>query len=186
VSVTDEEIALSIQQGNSEALADLVERHYSRLIGYLYLMLGGDRRQAEDLAQEAFLRTLNAIERYTYPRPFKPWLYAIAINLAHNHHDRAETRSVVDQDETQDGMPADGEDEDVEARVAQLGDIDRMLALLGKLPGQQREAIVLRYVDGLSLAEIADVVGVPVGTVKSRLSLGLSRIRTVMQQVDQP
>ena len=49
--MTDEEIALSIQQGNSEALAYLVERHHSRLIGYLYLMLGGDRTQAEDLTQ---------------------------------------------------------------------------------------------------------------------------------------
>lgn len=181
--MTDEEIVLSIQQGNSEALADLVERHYSHLIGYLYLMLGGDRRQAEDLVQEAFLRTLRSIDHYAYPRPFKPWLYAIATNLAHNYHDRAETRSVDSGGDALDRLLADGDD--VETTAAQHGEIDRALALLAKLPGPQRESIILRYVDGLSLAEISDVMGVPVGTVKSRLSTGLSRMRSVMQQVDQ-
>lgn len=181
--MTDEEIALSIQQGNSEALEYLIERHYSRLIGYLYLMLDGDRSQAEDLTQEAFTRALKAIEHYTYPRPFKPWLYAIAVNLAHNHHHRAETRNVTHNGGILNLAASEGED--IEGTVVQHGEIDRMLALLGKLPGKQREAIILRYVDGLSLAEIADVTGVPVGTVKSRLSIGLSRMKSVMQEVDE-
>jgi RNA polymerase sigma-70 factor (ECF subfamily) len=178
--VTDEEIALSVQQGDSEALAYLVERHQSRLIGYLYLMLGGDRRQAEDLTQEAFLRAMRAIESYTYPRPFKPWLYAIAINLAHNHHNRAETRYPTAGDDVLDGLQ--DEADPVETKVAQHGEIDRMLTLLGKLPVQQHEAVILRYVEGLSLAEIGEVLHVPVGTVKSRISLGLSRLRALMQE----
>lgn len=181
--MTDEEIALSIQQGNSEALAYLVERHHGRLIGYLYLLLGGDRTQAEDLTQEAFLRALRAIGHYTYPRPFKPWLYAIAVNLAHNHHDRAKTRGMVAGDNVLETLP--DEADSVEAMVAQDGEIERMIVLLGRLPLQQRETVILRYVEGLSQAEIAEVLNVPVGTVKSRISLGLSRMRTLMQEVDE-
>jgi RNA polymerase sigma-70 factor, ECF subfamily len=180
--VTDEEIALSVQQGDSEALAYLVERHYSRLVGYLYLMLGGDRPQAEDLSQEAFTRAFRAIESYNYPRPFKPWLYSIAVNLAHNYHNRAERHYVTVGDAVLDGLPDDIDP--VEVTVARRDEVEQMLMLLGSLPVKQREAVILRYVEGLSLAEIADVLQVPVGTVKSRISIGLSRLKTLMQEDD--
>jgi RNA polymerase sigma-70 factor (ECF subfamily) len=77
------------------------------------------------------------------------------------------------------------ETDSVEAMVAQDGEIERMIVLLGRLPLQQRETVILRYVEGLSQAEIAEVLNVPVGTVKSRISLGLSRMRTLMQEVDE-
>jgi RNA polymerase sigma-70 factor, ECF subfamily len=182
--LNDEDIALSIQQGNSEALAYLVERHHSRLVGYLYLMLGGDRPQAEDFAQEAFLKVVQAIAKYTYPRPFKPWLYAIAVNLVRNYHARAERRQTSMDGIGFEKMPdeADGVEDDISHR----GDINQMLMLLGSLPAAQREAILLRYVECLPLADIAELLDVPIGTVKSRVSIGLSMLRTLMQKDDKP
>jgi len=181
--VIDEEIALSVQQGNTEALARLVERHHSRLVGYLYLMLGGNRLQAEDLTQEAFMKAILAIGSYTYPRPFKPWLYSIAVNLVHNYHNRAEGRYPTAGNDVLDGLP--DEDDSVEEKVAKHREIEQMLTLLGRLPVLQREAVILRYVEGLSLAELAEVLNVPVGTIKSRISVGLSRLRTLMQENDE-
>lgn len=181
--MTDEEIALSVQQGNIEALAYLVERHHSCLVGYLYLMLGGDRPQAEDLAQEAFLKVIRAMASYTYPRPFKPWLYAIAANLARNYLNATARRYSVAEDAALEVLPDDGEA--VETQVVRSREIEQVLKLLGRLPLGQRETIILRYVEGLSLAEIADMLNVPIGTVKSRLSFGLSWLRTVMQEDDE-
>jgi RNA polymerase sigma-70 factor (ECF subfamily) len=74
------------------------------------------------------------------------------------------------------------EADSVEAKVAERREIERMLTLLDKLPALQREAVLLRYVEGLSLAELAEVMDTPVGTIKSRISVGLSRLRTLMQE----
>ena len=182
--MNDEEIALSLQQGNSEALAHLVERHHGHLVGYLYLMLGGNRPQAADFAHEAFLKVVQAIAQYTYPRPFKPWLYAIAVNLVRNYHARAERRQTSIDGNGFDKLPdgAGGMEEDISHR----GDIEEMLMLLRRLSANQREAILLRYVEGLSQADIAESLDVPVGTVKSRISTGLSTLRTLMLEDDKP
>src|SRR4051794_6135940 len=90
--VTDEQLAQRLQSGDRAALTTLVERHYDPLLGYLYRMTRGDRSLAQDLAQETFLRALRGISGYQHPRPFKPWLYAIATNLGRNYYTRAETR----------------------------------------------------------------------------------------------
>jgi RNA polymerase sigma-70 factor (ECF subfamily) len=175
---TDEELALGVQRGNTEDLAALVERHHSPLLGYLYRMTGGDRPLAEDLVQEAFLRVLRSIGQYRHPRPFKPWLYAIATNLARDHYKRAETRHTVSErgDEV-----ACGQDVRPEERVLAGEEAERVAAAVMALPAGQREAMVLRYYQSLSLSEIAEALGVPLGTVKSRLHLGLRRLRAELE-----
>ncbi|MCC6804808.1 MAG: RNA polymerase sigma factor, partial [Anaerolineae bacterium] len=79
---SDEQLAQRLQSGDRSAMSALVERHYDALMGYLYRMTRGDRALAEDLAQETFLRALRGIGGYQHARPFKPWLYAIATNIA--------------------------------------------------------------------------------------------------------
>ena len=182
---TDEQLALRVQQGHAGELAVLVERHHSPLLGFLYRMTGGDRALAEDLTQEAFLRALRAIEQYRYPRPFKPWLYAIATNLARDHYKRAETRYTAPADAALDDDSAmDMADPDTplpeEAWLAG-SEARHVAAMVKMLPDHQREALVLRYYQNLSLNEIAGALDVPVGTVKSRLSLGLRRLREMME-----
>lgn len=180
---TDEELALGMKQGNTGDLALLVERHHSALIGYLFRMTGGDRRLAEDLVQETFVRVIRSVERYHYPRPFKPWLYAIATNLTRDHFKSADVRRAaapVDDDlsaaASQMPHPEQGLIEDDAAR--------EVVAALEGLPEHQREVVILRYYQELSLAEIAAVLDIPLGTVKSRLSIGLNRLRELMEQED--
>lgn len=174
----DEDLALGIQRGNQNDLIALVERHHSPLLGFLYRMTQGDRALAEDMAQEAFLRVLRSIRQYRYPRPFKPWLYQIAVNLARDHFKRAETRyAQVEPDNTQSGDDWTDNPETVFLIDTQAQQIVRALHCL---PAHQREAVVLRYYQELSLAEIAAALDIPVGTVKSRLSLGLNRMRQML------
>jgi len=178
---TDETLALGLQQGRTEDMATLVERHYDALVGYLYRLGGGERELAADLAQETFLQALKKAHQYQYPRPFKPWLYAIATNLARNHLKRAETRLTRPiGDRPLAGTPADTPEEAIVA----ADEAHRAAALLAMLPAGQHEVIVLRYYQELDLAEIAAVLNIPIGTVKSRLSLGLRRLRTLLEQRD--
>jgi RNA polymerase sigma-70 factor (ECF subfamily) len=174
---SDEELALNMQRGDASALQNLVERHHSPLIGFLYRMTGGDRALAEDLVQEAFLRVLKAIRQYKYPRPFKAWLYAIATNLAHDHFKRAEVRQRAD-------TPAEkvpGQVDGPEHNLLVADEAQQVARSLQALPDGQREAVILRYYQELSLNEISEALGVPLGTVKSRLSLGLRRLREILE-----
>lgn len=176
---TPEELAKRLQMGHRDALAALVEGHHHALVGYLFRMTGGERPLAEDLTQEAFMRVLRAIGQYRYPQPFKPWLYAIATNLARDHYKRAETRAARPLPE--DDLLADDEPlEDVQSADEEA---QRVVRALQSLPAHQRETVVLRYYQGLSMAEIAEALAIPVGTVKSRLSIGLGQLRQIMEQV---
>lgn len=176
----DEQLARRVQHGHTADLAALVERHHSPLLGFLYRLTGGDRALAEDLTQEAFLRALRSIQQYQPSRPFKPWLYAIAVNVARDHFKRAEMRYTVTlADDELLALPDPiGLEETIEI------DGPRIAAAIGALPVQQREAILLRYYQDLSLAEIAAALAIPIGTVKSRLSLGLRHLRLMLREED--
>ena len=170
---TDEQLARRMQRGHTSDLALLVERHHGPLLGFLYRLTGGDRSLAEDLTQETFLRALRSIQQYQTSRPFKPWLYAIAVNVTRDYFKRAETRHAVIL--TDDELLALPDPFELEETIEVDG--PRLASAIGALPVQQREAIILRYYQDLSLAEMAAVLSVPIGTVKSRLSLGLRQLR---------
>ncbi len=90
---TDEELVRAWQRGDVEALETLVRRYHAPLVAHLYRVLG-DTHLAEDLAQETFLRLVRDVQTYRYPRPFRPWFYAIAHHLVSNHYASAYARRV--------------------------------------------------------------------------------------------
>jgi RNA polymerase sigma-70 factor (ECF subfamily) len=174
---SDEQLAQGLQQGERGTLPALVERHYGSLMGYLYRITRGDRALAQDLAQETFLRALRGISSYQYPRPFKPWLYAIATNLARNHYTSADARRTKNADEDADYANDDTPD----AALLERDEAQAVIAALDTLPDHQREVIVLSFYQSLSLQAIADTLDIPLGTVKSRLSIGVKRLRERME-----
>jgi RNA polymerase sigma-70 factor, ECF subfamily len=170
---SDEQLAQGIQHGRADDLALLVERHHGPLLGFLYQMTGGDRALAEDLVQETFLHLLSKIDSYCYPRPLKPWLYAIGANLARDHYKQAEFRHT-------DSMPTQFEisvTSTPETELANNEETQQVVVAMNNLPLIQREVILLRYFHELSLDEISEIVQAPIGTVKSRLSMGLQRLK---------
>lgn len=178
--LSDEALALGVQQGQQQDLVSLVERHHDALIGYVYRLTGGNRLLSEDLVQEAFLRVWRGIGSYQYPRPFKAWLYAIATNLVRNHMKQADTRRTQSADDDILDLMSEPT-ASMEEGLVQTEAAHDVLALLQTLPDHQREVIVLRYYRELPLDQIAEVLGIPLGTVKSRLSLGLRRLRHALE-----
>ncbi len=170
---TDEQLARRVQRGHTSDLAMLVQRHHNPLLGFLYRLTSGDRSLAEDLTQETFLRALRSIQQYQSSRRFKPWLYAIAVNVARDHFKRADTRYAVTLTDEEFTSLADP----IELDESIADDSQRVAVAIRALPVHQREALILRYYQDLSLAEIAEVLAIPIGTVKSRLSLGLRQLR---------
>ncbi len=171
--------------GDRLALAALVTRHRALLLGYLFRLVGGDRNLAEDLVQETMLRVVRQ-QTYRTGRPFKPWLYRIATNLAHDHFKSAAVRKGRQTDDEaaaflrlQDREPGPEE----RALVAEQG--NEVRAALAQLGEPYRVVILLRFYQGFSLAEIAETLHIPMGTVKSRLSVGVHRLRAVLAPIQE-
>lgn len=175
---SDEHLARRVQQGERDCLRLLIERHHQRLFGYLFRMTSGDRALADDLAQETFLRGINAIQQYQYPRPFKAWLYAIATNLFRDYARRQYHHDAPIEDAHVERVPAPPFDE----AVLSADDAAQVAAALRTLPDHQREVVILRYYHEFSLLEIAAALSIPEGTVKSRLWNGLQRLRDVLEE----
>jgi RNA polymerase sigma-70 factor (ECF subfamily) len=172
--ISDEQLALGVQQGRKADLRWLVEQHHKPLLGFLWRMTNGDRPLAEDLVQETMIRMLQGIQGYDGKRPFKPWLYQIAVNVTRDYYKQAEMRHTQSANGAMEFVAAV---QRPEAAVIAQETMNEAVTAVHQLSPRQREAILLRYSEGMSLAEIAAVLDVPVGTVKSRLSLGLKRLR---------
>jgi RNA polymerase sigma-70 factor (ECF subfamily) len=174
----DEQLMTAVLAGDRAALAALVERHYAPVLGYLYRLVGGRRALAEDLAQETFICLLRP-SGYQPSRPFKPWLYAVATNQTRDHFKSAAVRhTATGQDEAllevHDATPGP---EDL-ALAAEQG--SAVASAIGRVGEEYRATLLLRFYNGLSLQEIAAALDVPLGTVKSRLSVGTRRLRELL------
>ncbi|HEX8025668.1 MAG TPA: RNA polymerase sigma factor [Candidatus Limnocylindrales bacterium] len=180
---TDAHLAVRLSLDLDHAFPALVADHANRLYT-IALRLLGDPRDAEEVAQDALVRAHRAISGYPPERTrelrLRPWLASIAVNLAHNrrrrHDDRrppARLEPLVDA-----GFdPADAGAPSGPAAVARREAITELATLLLELPAPMREAITLRHVDGLSVAETAEALGRPEGTVKAQVARGLERLR---------
>jgi RNA polymerase sigma factor (sigma-70 family) len=174
---SDEQLALDIQRGKEQSLVLLIERHFTALVGFIQRLNGDNQPLAEDTAQDVFIRVTHSIQQYQYPRPFKAWLYTIATNLSRNAYQRGEEQRTVQVEETTLDSLAVVDDPLMHSEDAQY-----IADLLATLPKHQRETILLRYYGDLSLSEISAALNIPVGTVKSRLSLGLRQLKSLVER----
>jgi RNA polymerase sigma-70 factor (ECF subfamily) len=165
---------------------DLVLVH-QRLVFGLALRVVGDRADAEEVAQDTFERAYHALAGYPAERVtamrLRPWLARIALNLARNRLRRRPppARSLEDGDGQPLAVPAPAAAEP--AAVAERGQERELLAgLLAGLPRAYREAVVLRHVEGLPYAEVAEVLGRPVGTVKTHVHRGVRQLRVELER----
>lgn len=168
--------------GDHLALGTLVTRHHRALFAYLYRVTGGDRPLAEDLVQETLLRVVRQ-RTYQRGRPFRPWLYAIATNLTRDHFASATSRhaSPGAAESLLRRLPDGRRSPEEWALTRELG--DEVRAALDGLGDEYRVVLLLRYYQEFSLQEIADTLQIPLGTVKSRLSVGGRRLRRALVPV---
>jgi RNA polymerase sigma-70 factor, ECF subfamily len=172
--------------GDEMAFAELVADH-QRMVVQLAMNLLGDRDEALDLSQEVFLRVFRTIARFRGQSTLRTWIYRIAVNQARNRHRFWRRRHRADQVSLDAHVATHGDfRSDAEAApdrvLAQKELAARLEHALEALPFDQRTAIVLREVDGLSYDEIAYSLGVAIGTVKSRLTRARQTLRSELRE----
>ncbi len=169
-----------------EAFHELVKR-YTPAIYNLAYRFTGDPAEAEDIVQETFLRVYRALPNSRLDLPFKPWLLRIAVNLC---RDRAKGKhaipfSALDQEEGKEGLAIEEIPDDAPLPLERL-EAEEVRSLLSQavdqLPEAYRLAITLRYNEGLSYQEIANVLGIPLNTVRTHLFRAKQLLREWLQE----
>ncbi len=167
------ELITQAQEGDRQAFSELVRRHREGVVNVVYRMCG-DANLAEDAAQEAFIRAWQHLRSYRPRSPFRNWLYRIATNVALDALRRE--KETVDIDTLELAISDNGPQAIVEG--AERGERVRQAVLA--LPSASRAVLVLREYEGLSYREIVETLGIPMGTVMSRLNYARSRLREAL------
>ena len=187
-TLTDQEVVLLARGGQERAYRELVRRYERPIFSLLYRMVR-DRELAEDLSQETFVKALNAIESYRPEYKFSSWLFKIANNAAIDHLRRRELDTL-----SLEGSPHAVTPDAMEATALQIGDraenpldiveakelggeIERAIALLRP---EYRACILLRHVDGRAYEEIAEMLDLPLGTVKTYIHRARNELRRLL------
>lgn len=177
---TDISLVMNIKTGNKQALGRLVERH-KKLAYQIALGLVGNRDDAYDISQEAFLRVYRSAKTYDENQPFLPWFYMIVTNLCRTwlkRRTRSEQR-LVDVDDN-DYLLVDMHNPEQELMKTEM--IKNLNQALLELPFEDREIIMLQHFRGMSYDEIASILKIPRGTVMSRLYYARKKLAKLMER----
>ena len=176
--IPDEELMFHLARGNDYALEVLVKRYELKIINFVYRMVG-DFDQAEDIAQEVFIRVYRHRERYRPIAKFSTWLYTIATNLAKSELRRRSIFNPISLTLLKGERPFSSKKGPENALLEkELG--EKIQEGIGRLKANYRVPLVLRDVEGLSYEEISEIVGCPLGTVKSRINRARLRLREML------
>ncbi len=188
-ALTDQEIVLWAREGAETAYRELIRRYQRPVFSLVYRMVR-DRELAEDLVQETFIKVLNAIERYRPEFKFSSWIFKIANNAAIDHLRRKELTTL-----SLEGGPDATTQDQLEATALQLGDssesqLEELEArelgtaierAISQLRPEYRSCIILRHIEGRPYDEIADVLGLPIGTVKTYIHRARAELKEALE-----
>lgn len=184
----DKELVARALQGNESAFRELLERFRRPIFSLIYRMIG-DRELAEDLAQESFVKAFNNLDTYNPSYRFSSWLFKIANNHAIDHlrrarlstvsiHGSPHAASAEREEETRIVLPSQDESPEQEVLALELGgEIERAIA---QLRLEYRTAIILRHIENRPYEEIAEIMEVPIGTVKTFLHRARAELREAL------
>jgi RNA polymerase sigma-70 factor, ECF subfamily len=170
------QIIIRAQSGDREAFAILFEQYKHLVYKTAYLMLG-ESIEAEDALQDIFVQVYKSLSRFDPSKAaFSTWLYRVTFNYCLNHRRKKRPFTLPLEDKSL--APALKS----EFPVAQLADEEILQQAIGKLTDKQRAVVILRYFWDLPYAEIAQILDVPLGTVKSRIDLALKTLRKALEE----
>lgn len=180
VGSSDRDAALvrAIQAGDMAAFDQLVLKHKDKLFNMVYWFLG-DYQEASDCAQDTFIKVFKSLKKFRFESSFSTWLYRIAINTCKNrlkssmYRWRKKTVSLENPESSEQGNPSYEIQNSSPSPANELEKKERSMMIqkaINSLPEEQNRVIVLRDIQGLSYQEIADITGLNLGTVKSRLA----------------
>jgi len=185
LSDRDTELIRAVQAGDVAAFDELVLKHKDKLFNVVFWFLG-DYQEANDCAQEIFIKIFKSIKKFRFESAFSTWLYRIAINTCKNrvkssaYRWKKKTVSIERPESSKNGNPFHEIKNGSPSPANELEKKERLMLIqnaINSLPEAQNQMVVLRDIQGLSYQEIADVTGLSIGTVKSRLSRGRLELR---------
>jgi RNA polymerase sigma-70 factor, ECF subfamily len=191
VSLPDADVVRLAQEGRERAFRELVRRYERPVFSLVYRMVR-DRETAEDLAQDAFIKVLNHIDRYSPEFKFSSWIFKIANNVAIDHLRRRRLDTI-----SMDGSPHASNAAEVEASTFDIAAdqesaLDELTAkelgnaiegAIGRLRPEYRACIMLRHVEGRSYEEIASTLDLPLGTVKTYIHRARHELRRALEEL---
>lgn len=178
VALTDERSRIeAARRGSIEAWEHLVQAHQQPVFRLAYLLLG-DADDAEDIAQETFIRAYNALSRFNPDRPLRPWLMRIATNLCHNWRRSAGRYLAALHNLLQKDLLSGS----TSPAAVQTPEVTELWNAVRRLKIEDQQVIYLRYFLDCSEAETAQALNVAAGTVKSRTHRALTRLRSVLEK----
>ncbi len=185
--LNDEDLVQRHLLGDDAAFPELVQRHLRSIYSLAYRSTG-DRMEAENIAQETFARAYGALPRWQPGMPFRPWLLTIAVNLCRNWARRTGREPEIAEPRAghEGGAPEDPLERLPDPSPDPLGALlaaeaaEALERAIAALPLAYRQAIVLRYVEGLSYEELAQALGLPLNTVRTHLLRGKERLRRAL------
>jgi RNA polymerase sigma-70 factor (ECF subfamily) len=180
---SDEQLVAAVQSGDTSAFGVLVDRWERKIKGAIYRVLGSDS-EASDLAQEAFLKAYRGLGRFKREAQFSSWLYQIALNLCRDRLRRRRARPLVSFEElTDQGSLRPIVAGPTAHELVEASDLSRLVAAaVAELPEEQREVIVLKEYQELTFTQVAEILELPVSTVKTRLYRGLGLLRNSLER----
>ncbi len=188
--MSDEDLMSQFQMGTVEAFDILVSRYKDPLTNYIYRFLG-DMKECEDLLQETFLRVYRNRHSYRRIAKYSTWLYTIAGNLARSEYRKRKRRRLYslqsvnrDDEEYEVEIPDEtfSPDKHTESTIQDFF----IQEALSQIPEEFREVVVLRDVQQLAYEEIAEITGLPMGTVKSRINRGRTKLQHLLHEIYTP
>ena len=177
---TDEQLMAKAATGSDTAFEELYRRYARRLTGFFFLQLGGDEELAADATHDVFLRAYEARSRYQEGRRVDTWLFTIAYNICRNHYrsNAYEAQLLA----TLDAEPVT--DQQIEVQLDQTALDEALTQVLAELPAPLHQIFSLHYQEELTIPQIAEIVGVPEGTIKSRLHKTMNIIRKKLKKYE--
>jgi RNA polymerase sigma-70 factor (ECF subfamily) len=175
----ERELIEQVQQGDLEAYGEVI-REYQTSVFNVCLRVLGNIQEAEDLAQEAFLRAYRNISQYDPSRPFGPWVRVLAANLCYNHLKKARLIRVELEDER--GYANRGPLRGPEASLEIAEEYHDLYQQIWQLPENQRVALELRHFQDLSYQEMSAVMNVPLNTVRSHLYRARRKLAELLEE----
>ena len=178
--LTDEQLMARAKADNDAAFEELYRRFARRLKGFFFLQLGGNEELAADATHDVFLRAYEARNRYQEGKNVSTWLFTIAYNICRNHYrsNAYETQLLA----TLDAEPISEEQIEVQLDAAALD--DALAQVLSELPPLLHQLFSLHYQEELTIPQVAEIVGIPEGTVKSRLHKTMNIIRKKLKRYE--
>ncbi|HMM22969.1 MAG TPA: sigma-70 family RNA polymerase sigma factor [Selenomonadales bacterium] len=161
------------RDGDKAAFAKLVEQYQNRIVAVAY-GVAGNRQDAEDIAQDTFIKAYKGINSLQEDGVFYRWLVRIAVNTAISHKQSGRSGELIPLESI--AEPVD-QGETPEAYLERRGEEERIQEMLAPLPSDSRAVLVLREIEGLGYEEIAKVLEIPIGTVRSRIHYARDRLR---------